>query len=1310
MSDDTQSPSSLAADIICDAKASELLDSHLEDNHVLDIPVDKDTLIAQLCAELRESRRRYNIAVDAWQALQEECQQLRIKIDKMTINYTGMKGREKRWHAEEKLLRNRLRHAEASLDKMTTNFLGMKGREKRWHAEEKLLRNRLRHAEASLDKMTTNFLGMKEREKRWLARENSTKNTISFQLGASILNAGKSWRGFWALPGELLRLSKEAHKRRATQQRQQKEVAPQTPSKTVRSWDFKPPAGDKLRVAAIMDEFTCRCYAPECELLELLPDTWQQQMEEFRPDVLFVESAWQGKDEAWKQKLSGFSETIQQLLAWCRKTGIPSLLWNKEDPGHYSTFLPLAKAVDVVFTTDIDCIPLYKRDLGHNHVYLLPFAAQPVMHNPVEKYDRQHKFCFAGSYYLRYPERQRDFAMLIKEKKKHAGIDIYDRNFDNKHPHYTFPDVYRPYILGKLPYEEIDRAYKGYDFGINMNTGKQSQSMFARRVYEMAASNTIVVSNFSRGMRNFFGDLVISGDDRREIERRLLPVLQDKTLYRKLRLRALRHVLAQHTYRRRLEYIREKLWNQPTTSEPLVCLIAPAANATDASLLLEHFRRQNYARKELWLVGPATNTAYETSSDIHVVPDLAACRDALATAKADFLGLLRPEHWYGPSYLTDLILTTEYCSANIFGKAARYVASDDTVCLRRDGQQYRNADKLPLWASICRTSSRDLFWDALEAGQREFVGNCFAIDEFNFIEQGAGLAPSLRDVAEDLVLADTGIDFIGRLLPLSEKLTLGTLPQVYPDADTKELSAQALAKMFKNSDSLRFTEAGSALHISSNLPVGQHDYCHGAIMKREQLNLLLNSTVSSAATGSLNLCLCFTFLDAAKQKLSHNMARPGKLILAIPQECRFVRISLRVEGPGTAQLQPLRFGKTPFPPATLLCRSSTLILAKQYPAYDDLYKYGFLHSRLAAYRKAERVVDMFRIRNTNAFYSEFEGIDVATGDARLLDATLASGQISHVCVHLLDRGMWNVLKKHLDHVRVTIWIHGAEIQHWKRREFEFMSMPAEEIEKKKKRTLYALQLWKEILTLRHENIKFVFVSDTLRQEAEEDLEMNFTPDSYTVIHNFIDNEVFPYLEKKPDERFRILSIRPYSALTYANDLSVAAIEKLSQRPDFERYSFTLAGDGPLFENTVAPVAHFPNVHLEQRFLTHAEMQEQFCQNGIFLVPTRSDTQGVSRDEAMSAGLVPVTNAVSAIPEFVDETCACLAPAEDSTALADGIEKLANDPDLFLAMSQRAAAQVRRLSGFEQTIGRELQLLENPATPLASAEEHIAQDD
>ena len=76
------------------------------------------------------------------------------------------------------------------------------------------------------------------------------------------------------------------------------------------------------------------------------------------------------------------------------------------------------------------------------------------------------------------------------------------------------------------------------------------------------------------------------------------------------------------------------------------------------------------------------------------------------------------------------------------------------------------------------------------------------------------------------------------------------------------------------------------------------------------------------------------------------------------------------------------------------------------------------------------------------------------------------------------------------------------------------------------------------------------------------------------------------------------------------------------------------------------------------------------------MPTRLDTQGVSRDEAMSSGLVPATSAVAPVTGFVDESCAILAPPEDPDAMSASIRKLADSPELFASMSQAAARNVR----------------------------------
>ena len=81
---------------------------------------------------------------------------------------------------------------------------------------------------------------------------------------------------------------------------------------------------------------------------------------------------------------------------------------------------------------------------------------------------------------------------------------------------------------------------------------------------------------------------------------------------------------------------------------------------------------------------------------------------------------------------------------------------------------------------------------------------------------------------------------------------------------------------------------------------------------------------------------------------------------------------------------------------------------------------------------------------------------------------------------------------------------------------------------------------------------------------------------------------------------------------------------------------------------------------------------------------------------MSSGLIPVTNAVAAIPEFVDKSSGILAPGEDALALAKGIERLYNDPDLFATMSFAAAQRVRQQSSKQAMICAELQLFHHKA--------------
>ena len=289
--------------------------------------------------------------------------------------------------------------------------------------------------------------------------------------------------------------------------------------------------------------------------------------------------------------------------------------------------------------------------------------------------------------------------------------------------------------------------------------------------------------------------------------------------------------------------------------------------------------------------------------------------------------------------------------------------------------------------------------------------------------------------------------------------------------------------------------------------------------------------------------------------------------------------------------------------------------------------------------------------------------------------------------------MWSVLSKYIDDIKVIVWAHGAEIQLWNRREFEFERMSTAEVGKQKKLSDLRKKFWLNLLKEPHPNLKLVFVSEYFKNEVFTDFGVTLPDEQVEVIHNYINDKRFPYSPKSSELRKKILSIRPYASRKYANDLTIKTILELSKRDFFNELEFCLVGDGPLFDELTSKVSSFKNVKLRKGFLNQADIAELHKSYGVFLTPTRMDSQGVSRDEAMSSGLVPITNSVAAIPEFLDDSSGFMVPSEDYKAMADAIETLFKNEKLFLEMSVNASLRVRKQCGLEETIKKEMQLFD-----------------
>lgn len=83
-------------------------------------------------------------------------------------------------------------------------------------------------------------------------------------------------------------------------------------------------------------------------------------------------------------------------------------------------------------------------------------------------------------------------------------LRIYDRVSGRNWPDRHYPERYRPYVLPAVPYERTGEIMNEADYVININSVKDSRTMFARRVFEAMACGRIVISNESDGLQALF--------------------------------------------------------------------------------------------------------------------------------------------------------------------------------------------------------------------------------------------------------------------------------------------------------------------------------------------------------------------------------------------------------------------------------------------------------------------------------------------------------------------------------------------------------------------------------------------------------------------------------------------------------------------------------------------------------------------------------------------------------------------------------------------------------------------------------------
>jgi spore maturation protein CgeB len=356
-----------------------------------------------------------------------------------------------------------------------------------------------------------------------------------------------------------------------------------------------------LRIACVMDQFSRLAFQYEFDYVDLPAQGWEQELEERPPRALIVESAWRGAGDQWQHRVARSSRAHDDLIVlvdWCRQRDIPTVFWNKEDPPNFDFFKLSARLFDYVFTTDADCIPRYLEVLDHDRVDVLPFAAQPRIHNPIRVAgSRGRSVAFAGTYYAaKHPNRKVQMEAVV-DPAREFGLEIFSRV--TNHPKYEFPEKYRSHIVGTLTYPDVLTAHKMYRLFLNVNSVVGSATMCARRIFELLAAGTGIVSGVSPAIvSQVGGGLVTEAAHPDETREALSLMLDDEDARARIAVRGLRRIMSDHTYGDRTETILRAIGLASAAAvSPTLTVVACLDRPEDACRLLESLRRQRGARR-----------------------------------------------------------------------------------------------------------------------------------------------------------------------------------------------------------------------------------------------------------------------------------------------------------------------------------------------------------------------------------------------------------------------------------------------------------------------------------------------------------------------------------------------------------------------------------------------------------------------------------------------------------------------------------------------------------------------------------------
>ncbi|MEA1989902.1 MAG: glycosyltransferase [Pseudomonadota bacterium] len=271
-----------------------------------------------------------------------------------------------------------------------------------------------------------------------------------------------------------------------------------------------------MKIALISDELTDSCLQKNANIKFINIFNYKFIFKFWKPDFLFVESAWHGRRKSWKFKIATYPDypernngQLKKVVVYAKELGIPTVFWNKEDGVHFDRFIDSAKLFDHIFTVDENCIPRYSEVVDTCvTVNPLMFAVEPSFHSFTGFNFKFQRANFVGSYSQHVHSRRQVWQDSAFKAACDSGLGLtaFDRNSKRKSSDYRYPPLHDLEVKPAVPYPKTSQVYKDYLVSLNVNTIEDSKTMFSRRLVEILACGGIAVTNSTPAVSEWFSD------------------------------------------------------------------------------------------------------------------------------------------------------------------------------------------------------------------------------------------------------------------------------------------------------------------------------------------------------------------------------------------------------------------------------------------------------------------------------------------------------------------------------------------------------------------------------------------------------------------------------------------------------------------------------------------------------------------------------------------------------------------------------------------------------------------------------------